>query len=82
VLYQLWNYADFTSGGTKLGTILTHRLYCLAIATACLALAHLFFQRKSTKRVRLIGPDRAILIALVSVAIAVLTGWSIYSSAY
>lgn len=86
VLYQLWNYADLTGAGNKLGTILKHRLYCLAIASACLSLAHLFFQRKSTKRLRvdnrLTGSGWAILIALVSVAIAALTGWSIYSSAY
>jgi ABC-2 type transport system permease protein len=43
LLYRLWKYADLTSG-----TILTHRLYCLALATAFLALAHLLFERKST----------------------------------
>jgi len=46
MLYQLWNYADLTGAGNKLGTILTHRLYCVAIASACLSIAHLFFQRK------------------------------------
>lgn len=40
--YQLWKYQDLTSGKT-----LTYRLYCLALAVACLALAHLFFERKS-----------------------------------
>ena len=42
LLYQLWNYADLTSG-----PMLAHRLYCLALAAACLALAHLLFERKS-----------------------------------
>ena len=42
VLYQLWKFADLTSG-----RILGYRVYCLAVAAACLALAHLFFERKS-----------------------------------
>ena len=42
LLYRLWRYADLTSG-----TILAYRLYCLALAAAFLALAHLLFQRKS-----------------------------------
>ena len=41
LLYQLWTYPDLT--GT---TILTYRLYCLGLAGACLAVAHLCFQRK------------------------------------
>jgi len=43
LLYQLWKYHDLTSG-----KILAYRLYCLALAAACLALAHLLFERKST----------------------------------
>ena len=50
VLYGLWTYADLASAGPNHSTILLHRLYCLAVAAACLALAHLFFQRKSNKR--------------------------------
>jgi ABC-type transport system involved in multi-copper enzyme maturation permease subunit len=42
VLYRLWKYGDLTSP-----TILTYRLYCLTLAAACLALAHIFFERKS-----------------------------------
>jgi hypothetical protein len=42
LLYRLWKYGDLTSS-----TILTYRLYCLALAAACLALAHLFFERKT-----------------------------------
>jgi ABC-type transport system involved in multi-copper enzyme maturation permease subunit len=83
LLYQLWKYADLTGAGNNRATILMHRVYCLAIASACLSLAHLFFQRESTKRFlvdgRLSGPGWAILIAVVSVAIAAVTGWIISS---
>jgi len=44
MLYQLWTYQDLTSG-----RILAYRVYCLAIAAACLALAHLLFERRSTR---------------------------------
>lgn len=40
LLYQLWKYQDLTSG-----RILAYRLYCLIVAAACLALAHLLFER-------------------------------------
>lgn len=43
LLYQLWKYADLTTQ-----TMLVNRLYCLALAAACLLLAHLFFARKSS----------------------------------
>jgi len=42
LLYQLWTYSNLTSG-----TMLAYRLYCLTLAAACLALAHLFFERRS-----------------------------------
>src|SRR5215212_2063644 len=42
LLYQLWKYQDLTSA-----RILAYRLYCLIVAAACLALAHLLFERKS-----------------------------------
>ena len=45
LLYQLWKFPDLTST-----PILLFRLYCLAIAVVCLALAHLFFPRKATAR--------------------------------
>jgi hypothetical protein len=41
LLYNLWRYSDLTST-----TILTYRFYCLGLAVAFLALAHIFFQRK------------------------------------
>lgn len=78
LLYQLWKYADLTGSGGNQATILTHRIYCLAIASACLSLALLFFQRRSTKRFmvdgHLGGAGRAILIAVVSVTVAVIAG--------
>src|SRR5215212_403822 len=42
LLYQLWKYQDLTSA-----RILAYRLYWLIVAAACLALAHLLFERKS-----------------------------------
>ncbi len=48
MLSQLWSYADLTGTGRSLTRIISQRLYCLAIASMCLALAHLFFRRKST----------------------------------
>jgi ABC-type transport system involved in multi-copper enzyme maturation permease subunit len=40
--YRLWQYADLTSGRT-----VAYRLYWLALAVVCLALAHVLFERKS-----------------------------------
>ena len=42
LLYQLWQYQDLASA-----RILWYRLYCLIVAVACLALAHLLFERRS-----------------------------------
>ena len=42
LLYRLWNYHNLTSG-----TMLAYRLYCFALAAACLALAHVLFARRS-----------------------------------
>ena len=41
LLFQLWQYADLTSM-----TMLSYRLYWLALTVVCLAVAHIFFQRK------------------------------------
>jgi ABC-2 type transport system permease protein len=84
LLYQLWTYADLTGAGSNQTTILIHRLYCLAIASTCLALAHLFFKRNSTRGLqvdgRLSGAGWSILIAVVSVAVAAVTGLTISSA--
>jgi len=42
LLYQLWKYPDLTSA-----PMLAYRFYCLALAAACLLLAHLLFERRS-----------------------------------
>jgi ABC-2 type transport system permease protein len=48
VLYGLWNYADLTNP-TNLRHIVLQRLYVMAIAFVCLLMAHLFFERKSSR---------------------------------
>lgn len=52
VLYQLWTYADIGGAGINSGRILTHRVYCLAIASLCMALAHLGFKRKHHRSIQ------------------------------
>ncbi|HJR07939.1 MAG TPA: ABC transporter permease [Pyrinomonadaceae bacterium] len=78
LLYGLWTPADFTSATKNLGRIITHRIYCLAVASAFLSLAHLFFERKSTEGLRAGGGLRdsawSILILVVSIAVAVIAG--------
>jgi len=49
MFYRLWTYADLTSPG-PLRMIVFLRMYFVAIAIVCLALAYLFFERKSTAR--------------------------------
>lgn len=86
LLYQLWTYADLAGAGSNQATILIQRVYCLALASVCLALAHLFFQRKSIKGFqvdgRLSGTGWSILITVVSIAIAAVTGLTISSSVH
>src|SRR5207253_8348344 len=78
LLYQLWKYADVTGAGNNQARIFLQRLYCLGIASACLSLAHIFFQRKSTTGLitagRLNGNGWPLLITIASVAIAVIAG--------
>ena len=85
VLYQLWRYSDLTGAGNNQATILIQRLYCVAVATLCLSLAHLFFQRKSTKGIQVNGRLSAAawsgLTAVVSVIVALITSLFITSSA-
>jgi ABC-type transport system involved in multi-copper enzyme maturation permease subunit len=42
LLFQLWKYPDLTGAA-----VLMYRLYCLTLTVMSLAVAHLFFQRKS-----------------------------------
>lgn len=78
VLYQLWTPSDLINGGSHLTRILVHRIYCSALSAFFLALALLFFERKPTKgfkaQGRLSGTGWIILIAIISVLIAVITG--------
>lgn len=84
VLYRLWTYADLTGGGSSRALILTHRVYWLAIAGACLSLALICLRRKSVIGLRGGGLgggiDRSALALIVSVAIAVAAGYAIVSS--
>jgi ABC-2 type transport system permease protein len=48
VLHGLWSYADLMRPAT-LWPIVWQRAFWLAISVLCLALAHLFFRRKSTR---------------------------------
>lgn len=78
VLYGLWTPSDLSGAGGKLPLILSHRIYWLALAVLLLSLAHLFFERKSTKGLqskgRLSGKGWSILILFLSILIAVITG--------
>ncbi len=78
LLYQLWKYADLTGAGNNQARIFMQRLYCLGIASACLSLAHIFFQRKSVTGLitagRLNGNGWSLLITIASVAIAAVAG--------
>lgn len=75
VLYQLWTYSDLAGASDRHTQILANRVYFLALSILCLALAHLFFERKSGKGFwtngRPNGAGRAILVAAASAAIAV-----------
>ena len=83
VLYGLWTPSDLTGAARNLTQVITHRIYCLAIATLFLSLAHLFFERKPTKGLktghRLSSSGWSILIIAASVAVAVITGLIIRS---
>jgi hypothetical protein len=81
VLHGLWTYSDLAGAGNNQTTFLIHRIYWLAVAGVFLALAHLFFQRKSNKGFQmdghLSGSGWSILLALVSLTTAIATGWII-----
>jgi ABC-type transport system involved in multi-copper enzyme maturation permease subunit len=74
LLYQLWTYADLSGAADNGTSILTHRVYVLAIAALCLALAHLCFGRKATRgcrvKRRLGSAGWSILAAVVSLFVA------------
>ena len=76
VLYQLWTPADLAAAPTP--RLLAHRLYTLALASHCLALAHLFFGRKLSgvfwRRGRLRSLVWSLLAAAITAAAAVAAG--------
>jgi ABC-2 type transport system permease protein len=76
LLYGLWTPAELAVGARRLPQILTHRVYVLALSALCLAVAHLFFARKTTSGLggSLRGNAWAILIASGATVIAVITG--------
>lgn len=81
VLYQLWTPSELIDGGNHLTRILLHRIYTLALSALLLALAHLTFERKATKGLkaqgRLSSTGWAILVAVVSMLTAAITGLKI-----
>ncbi len=83
VLYNLWTPADLV-GGERLARILTHRLYCLALASLLLSLAFLLFERKSAgglkARGRFGGRGWALLLAAASALAAVAAGLAVRSA--
>ncbi|MCA1630638.1 MAG: ABC transporter permease subunit [Acidobacteria bacterium] len=74
LLYQAWTYADLAGAPDNLSPFLLRRLYWLALAIFCLALAHLFFPRKSTGGFRaggkVTGAGWSVLTAVASAAAA------------
>ena len=86
VLYQLWTYVDLTNAGSNQTRILTHRVYWLAIACACLTLAHVLFERQTTKSLpvagRLNGSARSLLLLILSIAVALSAGSLLVSAAH
>jgi hypothetical protein len=75
VLYNLWTPADLFDG-RRLARILTHRVYCLALSSLLLALAFVFFGRKSAGGV-FGGRAGAALLAGVSALAAVAAGLAV-----
>lgn len=78
-LLNLWATSDMVNGGPHLTRILVHRVYWLAISALLLALALLFFERKSTRGLkaqgRLSGKAWTIVAALASALTAIITGF-------
>ena len=78
VLYNRWTPADL-AGGERLALILTHRVYCLALASLLLSLAFVLFGRNSAggskARGRFGGRGRALLLAALSALAAAATGF-------
>ena len=48
-LYGLWTASDLTGDAKNIAQIIAYRIYALAVAAAFVALAHLFFERRSAR---------------------------------
>jgi len=77
-LYGLWTYADLSGASAARPLILTHRVYCLALALASLGLAHLRFPRRMEKGLEGAGPlgsnGWSILLTCVALTAALVAG--------
>lgn len=78
VLYGLWTYADLAGTSGPRPPILTHRVYCLALAFVSLGLAHLYFPRRLEKGLEGEGPlgsnGWSILVTCVALVVALVAG--------
>ena len=78
VLYGLWTYADLAGTSGSRPPILTHRVYCLALAFMSLGLAHLCFPRRLERGLEGEGPlgsnGWSILVTCVALVVAVVAG--------
>ena len=78
VLYGLWAYADLAGESGPHTRILTHRVYCLALAFTSLGLAHLLFPRRMEKGLEGEGPlgsnGWSLLVTCVALIVAVVAG--------
>lgn len=78
LLYSLWTPADLDAAAGRLPQLLTHRLYCLALAALCLSLAHLLFARAPGRAPRagayLRGRGWALMLTALSATAAIITG--------
>ncbi|HEV2904220.1 MAG TPA: hypothetical protein VGW32_04185, partial [Pyrinomonadaceae bacterium] len=83
VLYGLWSYADLVRSAT-LNTIGWHRAYCLAIALAFLALAHVLFPRKAAAGLlggsAVSGRAWSFAIIIGSLTVATLSAFALWNS--
>jgi hypothetical protein len=83
LLYQLWTFAELTGATGAQMQILVHRVYCLAILCLLLSFGLLAYPRKSAKGLLVEGglssTGWSILVAFISVAIAVIAGLKIVS---
>jgi ABC-2 type transport system permease protein len=78
MLLQLWKYSDLTGGGSRISQVLAQRIHLLAIALACLSLAHRLFRRPSNRGLlahsRLTSSGFSVAFLFVFLTVAVVAG--------